>query len=228
MGKFFNYNVNTGLYNMSFDEKMLNDCITSEDKEPVLRLYGWSPACVSLGRNQRDTIDYEVCNQNNIDVVRRITGGRALLHDKELTYSFVCPVSFLQSGESVIKSYKEISQALIFGMNELGINVDFPEEKKIKTTANYCMSLSTGADLSYKSKKIIGSAQVRKSGYILQHGSILIDVDFNLIKKLFHESAKIHEITFVKEINSSLKIDDLIFYIKRGFEKKFNQTFVSL
>lgn len=213
---------------MAFDEKILNNSIENSEKEPILRLYSWNPACVSLGRNQKDTIDYEVCNQNNIDVVRRITGGRALLHDKELTYSFVCPVNFLQAGDSVINSYKEISQALIFGMRELGINVDFPEEKKVKTTANYCMSLSTGADLSYKGKKIIGSAQVRKSGYILQHGSILMDVDFNLIKKLFHESAKTHEITFLKEIDNCLEIADLIFYIKRGFEKKFNQTFISL
>lgn len=225
MGKFFDYTINSGSFNMSFDENILKDCIENNVKEPVLRLYGWSPACVSLGRNQKDTVDYDVCRDNDIDIVRRATGGRALLHDKELTYSFICPVNFLEVGESVIKSYKEISQALIYGMKELDINVNFPEEKKISTNANYCMSLSTGADLSYNGKKIIGSAQVRKSGYILQHGSILIDVDFDLIKKLFHEPAKTHEITFLKEIDLSIKIEDLICCVKKGFEKKFNQTF---
>lgn len=226
MGKFFDYTVNSGSFNMFFDEKILKDSIKNAESEPVLRLYGWSPACVSLGRNQKDTIDYEVCKAHNIDVVRRATGGRALLHNKELTYSFVCPVKFLEAKDSVILSYKEISGALILGMKELGINIDFPEEKKINTNASYCMSLSTGADLSYCGKKLIGSAQVRKSGYILQHGSILMDEDFELIKKLFHEPAKAHEITFLKEIDKDIKINDLIYCIKKGFEHQFNQNFI--
>ena len=226
MGKFITYSVNSGLYNMNFDNNILEESIKNGTKEPVLRFYGWSPACISLGRNQIDNIDYSVCKENNIDVVRRATGGRALLHDKELTYSFVCPVSFLDAKESVSLSYKEISGALVLGMKELGIDVGFPENKKIKTQPQYCMSLSTGADLSYKNKKIIGSAQVRKSGYILQHGAILIDVDFELIKKLFHENTFSHEITFLKEINCNISLEELIYGIKKGFESKFNQKFI--
>ena len=226
MGKFFNYKVNSGSYNMDFDEKILSCSIEKKSKEPVLRFYGWYPACVSLGRNQPDNVNYDFCNENNINVVRRITGGRALLHNMELTYSFVCPVSFLNVGESIIKSYKEISEALIFGFKEIDIDINFPQEKKVKTAANYCMSLSTGADLSYKNKKLIGSAQVRKSGYILQHGSILIDIDFDLIKKLFNESAKTQEITFLREIKEDIKMDDLVYCVKKGFEYKFNQKFV--
>ena len=226
MGKFFDYKVNTGAYNMAFDENILDECIKNKEKEPILRLYGWSPACISLGRNQKDNIDYSICKNYGLDVVRRATGGRALLHDKELTYSFVCPVDFLQVKDSVILSYKEISEALIFGMNKAGINIDFPEDKRVKTSAQYCMSLATGADLSYNGKKLIGSAQVRKSGYILQHGSILIDVNFDLIKKLFHEQINVDEITFLKEINYDLKLEELNSFIKAGFEQKFNQKFL--
>ena len=226
MGKFFDYKTNCGSFNMSFDEKILKDSINELSNEPVLRFYGWSPACISLGRNQKDSIDYDFCKKNNIDVVRRATGGRALFHDKELTYSFVCPVSFLDCGESVILSYKEISQALIIGMSEIGIKIDFPEEKKVKTNLNYCMSLSTGADLSYKGKKIIGSAQGRKNGYILQHGSVLIDLDMNIIKKLFHEPFNASEITFIKNIDNSIKLKDLVYCLKTGFENKFNQRFI--
>ena len=91
---------------------------------------------------------------------------------------------------------------------------------------NYCMSLSTGADLSYMGKKLIGSAQVRKSGYILQHGSILIDVDFEIIKKLFHESANTNEITFLREIKKEIEFSKLVSSVKLGFEQKFNQEFL--
>lgn len=229
MGIIVDYSVNTGSFNMDFDENILETCIEKKEKSPVLRLYGWSPACVSLGRNQKiDSVDQNLCNELGIDIVRRKTGGRALLHDKELTYSFVCPVDFLDCGESIIKSYKEISNALIVGLKELNINVSFPENKKVNSTPDYCMSLSTGADLSYNGKKIIGSAQVRKNNYILQHGSILIDLNKELIKKLFHEEIKSTEITFLKEIDSNIDLSILINSIKVGFEKQFNQKFNQL
>ncbi len=227
MGRFFDYAVNTGKYNMEFDEHLLNESISKSIKTPILRFYGWFPACVSLGRNQKDNIDYSFCKSEDIDVVRRITGGRALLHDNELTYSFVCPVDFLELGQSVISSYKEISKALILGMNKIGIDINFPVSKNVKSSPQYCMSLSTGADLSYNQKKIIGSAQVRKMGYILQHGSILIDVNFDLIKKLFHETANAGEITFLNEIDNSIKLEELIYALKLGFELNFNQKFVN-
>lgn len=226
MGKFFDYKVNTGSYNMAFDENILNESIKNNESEPILRFYGWNPACVSLGRNQKDIIDYSICKKFGLDVVRRATGGRALLHDKELTYSFVCPVDFLNVKDSVILSYKEISEALILGMKKIGIEINFPEDKKVKTSPQYCMSLATGADLSYKDKKLIGSAQVRKSGYILQHGSILIDLNLDLIQNLFNEKINIDEITSLKEINSNIKIEDLVYAVKKGFEHKFNQFFL--
>ena len=225
MGKFIDYSVNSGSYNMEFDEFLINESIKNSDKTPILRLYGWKPACVSLGRNQKDNIDYDLCKKLGLDVVRRATGGRALLHDKELTYSFVCPADFLENKDSVILSYKEISGALILGMKKFGIKVEFPENKRIKTDKNYCMSLATGADLSCNDKKLIGSAQMRKSGYILQHGSILIDVDFETIKKLFHEAVNPDEITFLREIKKEINFDELVSAIKFGFEKKFNQKF---
>ncbi len=226
MAKFVPYSVNSGKFNMEFDEKLLNFSIENKLKEPILRLYGWKPACVSLGRNQKtESIDLAFCKENNIDNVKRITGGRALFHDKEITYCFICPNEFLKAHDSVILSYKEISSALIKGMKKLEIDVDFPFQKNVKASAEYCMSLSTGADLSYNGKKIIGSAQVRKSGYILQHGSILIDIDFGRIKKLFQEQVNADEITFLNEINKNLTLQELIPAIKEGFEEEFNLCF---
>lgn len=104
------YEVKTGAENMQTDNDLLEYAIENHLKNPVFRLYGWSPACVSLGRNQKeDFLNYEFLKQKGIDIVRRLTGGRALLHDKELTYCYICPVEFHPLGRKVTESYKEIS-----------------------------------------------------------------------------------------------------------------------
>ncbi|MCM1338584.1 MAG: lipoate--protein ligase family protein [Muribaculaceae bacterium] len=205
------YSVNTGEYNMKEDEALLNNAISSHLESPILRLYGWAPACVSLGRNQDDKfLDKGFLNSKNIDVVRRLTGGRALLHDNEITYSIVCPVSYLKNGEHVVSSYMEISKFLTDRFQKAGICLTFGTEKPVKTGFDYCMLVSTGADLCYNGKKLIGSAQCRKNGYILQHGSILYDYDKNLLEEIFGEKVDSSEITTIKEINPALRKEDVI------------------
>lgn len=205
------YEVKTGAENMQTDNDLLEYAIENHLKEPVFRLYGWSPACVSLGRNQKeDFLNYEFLKQKGIDIVRRLTGGRALLHDKELTYSYICPVEFLRHGESVTESYKEISQFLIEKFAKIGIPLEFGTQKAVKTKFDYCMLISTGADLCYEGKKLIGSAQCRKNGYILQHGSILLDYDRELLEGIFRERVDASEITCLKEIKPEMTFEDLL------------------
>lgn len=209
--KIIPYETRTGKENMQIDSDLLDFAIKSELKKPIFRLYGWKPACVSLGRNQKDDfLDYELLKSKNIDVVRRLTGGRALLHDNEITYSFICSESFLQNGSHIVSSYKEISQILIDKFKKLGIDLDFGASKPIKTGFDYCMLISTGADLCYKEKKLIGSAQCRSHGYILQHGSILYDYDKNLLEEIFKEKVSTDEITSIKEINPKLSKEKII------------------
>lgn len=209
--KIIPYETRTGKENMQIDSDLLDFAIKNELKEPIFRLYGWEPACVSLGRNQKDDfLDYELLNSKNIDVVRRLTGGRALLHDNEITYSFICPESFLQNGSHIVSSYKEISQILIDKFKKRGIDLDFGASKPIKTGFDYCMLISTGADLCYKEKKLIGSAQCRSHGYILQHGSILYDYDKKLLEEIFKEKVSTDEITSIKEINPKLSKREII------------------
>lgn len=209
--KIIPYETSTGKENMQIDSDLLDFAIKNELKEPIFRLYGWEPACVSLGRNQKDDfLDYELLKSKNIDVVRRLTGGRALLHDNEITYSFICPESFLQNGSHIVSSYKEISQILIDKFKKLGIDLDFGASKPIKTGFDYCMLISTGADLCYKEKKLIGSAQCRSHGYILQHGSILYDYDKNLLEEIFKEKVSTDEITSIKKINPKLSKEEII------------------
>lgn len=226
MAIFYDYKIQTGENNMQIDSDLLDFAIKENLTQPILRLYGWSPACVSLGRNQPETnINKDLCKKLGIDLTRRLTGGRALLHDDELTYSFICPTEFLQNKDSVILSYKEISWALIEGMDELGITLEFPENKKAQSKFDYCMSISTGADLSYKNKKLIGSAQFRKQGYILQHGSILISYDKEKIESIFNEKVDENSITAISEIDKEIMIKEIAESIKSGFSKYFNLRF---
>lgn len=196
---------------MEIDAEILNSSIKNSEKSSIFRLYGWKPRCISLGRNQKDNfLNYEFLKSKNIDVVRRLTGGRALLHDMELTYSFVCPQGNLENGENVVKSYMEISQILINAFKKLDIDLTFGGGNSIHTKFDYCMLVSTGADLTYRGKKLIGSAQCRKNGYILQHGSILYDYDRELLEEIFHEKVDTSSITSIKKINPDIKLENII------------------
>ena len=209
--KYINYQVLTGQENMRIDSDLLDFAIENKLDYTIYRLYAWKPACVSLGRNQKDDfLDRSFLKENNIDVVRRLTGGRALLHADEITYSFICPTLYLKNGEHVVSSYKEISRILIGKFKTIGIDLDFGSNKPIKTGFDYCMLISTGADLCYHGKKLIGSAQCRKQGYILQHGSILYDYDKALLEKIFKEPVSTDEITSIKEINPKLTKEKII------------------
>ena len=211
MIKFIPYEVLTGKENMQKDSDLLDFAISEKLSYPIFRLYGWRPACISLGRNQQDSfIDKKFLKDTNIDVVKRLTGGRALLHDDEITYSFICPISYLNHGENVTKSYIEISQILIEKFAKLGIELDFGGSKPVNTKFDYCMLISTGADLCYSGKKLIGSAQCRKEGYILQHGSILYNYNRQLLEKIFHENVSTDAITSIKEINPKLSRQQVI------------------
>ena len=206
--KYLGFSVNSGSLNMEIDAQILENAISNSEKNILFRLYGWSPMCISLGRNQKgDFLTGE------IDAVRRLTGGRALLHDNEITYCCVAPADAIPNGQSVVDSYKYISGVLIDFFKTLGVELDFGENKRVSTHYDYCMLLSTGADVCYKGQKIIGSAQCRKNGYILQHGSILFGYDKSLLENLFHEEVK--GIVTVNEILPTLT--------KEEFVKKFEE-----
>lgn len=226
MAKLIEYKVYNGIKNMQIDSEILEESITNKVTEPIVRFYAWSPACVSLGRNQKEEhVNTEYCKTHNIDIVRRVTGGRGLLHDDEVTYSFVCPCDYLIGGESIIKSYKEISSAIIVGFKKLGIELDFGGKKKINNSFDYCMALSTGADLCYEDKKLIGSAQFRKQNYLLQHGSVLFSYKKDVVDAIFNETTPENTITCIKEINPDLTRLDIVNAMTMGFKEYFNLSY---
>lgn len=211
--EYIKFGTYTGSENMQIDSDLLDRAIEDQLTYPIFRLYAWSPRCISLGRNQKDTF----LNGVSEDVVRRLTGGRALLHDDEITYSYVSPVSIIPDGESISTSYKYISGILIDFFKTLGVELDFGGTPDLSMGKNkgsmkfdYCMLISTGADVCYQGRKIIGSAQYRKQGYILQHGSILFDYNKELLESLFHEEVTADSIVTVKEVLPNMTKEEFV------------------
>lgn len=203
--------VNSGEFNMDFDIKMLDYAIKHNIDYALVRFYQWYPMCISLGRHQKQDCYQEL----GIDVVKRVSGGRALLHDRELTYCFVSPIFH----ESIMESYKQISSGLIKGFKHLNIELDFAKNEN--KNVSYCMNISSGADVAYKNKKFIGSAQFRKQGYLLQHGSIPYSLDFDLIEKIFSQEVEKEHIVTLNEINPNLSTRQIIEALKQGFIEQF-------
>lgn len=213
---------------MDKDLQILDELI-NKNSSPTLRIYTWEPNAISLGYNQPESeINKDLCKNINIDIVKRPTGGRAVLHQGDITYSFVINSELLKNGNTVIASYKEISSSLIYALQELGVNdIKIASSKEAYTKSTACMAISTGADIIYKNKKIIGSAQFRRNNYILQHGSILVNQDFNFASKLLKvpESSFDDCINLKDIINKVPNYNELANAIIKGFEKNFNISF---
>jgi len=161
-----------GDYNMAVDESILNHCLKL--KRPTFRFYKWDPACLSLGYFQKvNEINLSKCKNRGIDVVRRPTGGRAVLHKNELTYSVIIPLEFLPG--KLIETYKILSEALTEGLKKVGLNaVLSPVQKKLNAESAACFDAASSYEIKINGQKVIGSAQTRKGQALLQHGSIPI------------------------------------------------------
>lgn len=169
---------NDSAMNMAIDEAIMSGVIAGSSL-PTIRFYDWEPATVSCGYNQdvSKEVDFEAVEKGNYGFVRRPTGGRLVLHEREVTYSVIAPIDG-RLGGSVLESYGVISKALARGMELLGVGVEF-EKGNLSThhqrqQANPCFTSSSRLELKYDNRKIVGSAQVRKNNVLLQHGSILL------------------------------------------------------
>ncbi len=151
--------------------------------EIVFSVYGWTGRTLSLGRNQRATGCYDPGRMRamGVDVVRRPTGGRALLHHREVTYSVTAP---LDQGDSLRDAYERINRILLSGLRQLGVqaSVADPEGPASFPTDIPCFATPARGELVSDGRKLVGSAQWRDGSSLLQHGSILIDNDQSLIQ----------------------------------------------
>jgi lipoate-protein ligase A len=155
---------------MAVDQALLDD--VAAGGHPALRLYRWVPPALSLGRFQPDAdVDVDACERLGVEVVRRPTGGRGLLHGADLTYA----VAMARPGGAaggVDAVYERIAGALIAGLQRVG--VDAAIARHDGPAGPVCFASQQGADLRVGERKLCGSAQVRRDGAVLQHGSILL------------------------------------------------------
>ena len=172
-----------GAANMALDEAILQ-ALADGVGHPTLRFYQWDPPCLSLGYNQPWTdVEESACARLGYDWVRRATGGRAILHCDELTYSVVVGASEPRVAGGIVESYRRLSRGLLTGLRILGADVFQTQEKK---TVNLqqgaaCFDTPSNYEITVGGKKLIGSAQVRRRGQILQHGSLPLMGDLDSI-----------------------------------------------
>ena len=236
--KFIDTGFNSGKFNMDYDMELVRNFSDS----PILRVYQWKPYCISLGANQDfNSIDQEKTSADGFDIVKRPTGGRAILHAEELTYSVVYPISIEKSPKQI---YREINLALknglinynsILGKIELEhTQPHFPSfYKDAKSTL--CFAVSAMNELNYEGKKVAGSAQRKIGNIILQHGSILCGsfhkriIDYlNLpVEKVEEIKNEIEQTTTELEtiLNEKISYTKLSQALKTGFENHFNIKF---
>jgi lipoate-protein ligase A len=176
-----------GAENMAIDEAIL--IAGGEGKAPpTIRFYGWEPPTLSIGYFQRAAreVDLERLKRRGLGFVRRPTGGRAVLHDQELTYSVIVAENVPGMPSSVIQSYRVISTGLLEGFRLLGLAAEMVslEGKSAQSgspDSAACFDSPSWYELVVEGRKVAGSAQTRQRGMILQHGSILLDLDVDLL-----------------------------------------------
>jgi lipoyl(octanoyl) transferase len=172
-----------GAENMALDEALLERARSAD--EAVFRVYTWAEPTLSFGRNQTavGTYDPARARDRGVTVVRRLTGGRALLHHREVTYSVTAP---LAAGVSLRESYVRINRLLVDGLRRLGVAVDVaaPRERSVAPSAAPCFERPATGELVVEGRKLVGSAQWRDEGAMLQHGSILIEDDQPLVSAI--------------------------------------------
>jgi len=172
-----------GAWNMALDESILEH-IGRGESIPTLRLYAWEPACLSLGHAQPFTdVDTARLKEHGWEVVRRATGGRAILHTDEITYSVIAPNDEPRVAGTVLESYNRLAQALLLAVQGLNLPVEVKEGKADNGgTANpVCFEVPSTYEITVDGKKLIGSAQARKKEGVLQHGSLPLTGDLTRI-----------------------------------------------
>lgn len=211
--------VRNGFWNMALDEAILEMAIVKKSPN-TLRFYKWKPSTASIGRNQslNNEINLDFAIERGFNVVRRIMGG-AVFHDetREITYSIVCPIRFLENmgAKRVIEQFEIITQGIIMGLAHYGLKT----EKDII----HCPAILL------EGKKFSGNAQVRKKGYILQHGTILLDFDPDLMYSVLKAPENIGKTRMVSSVRSKcigIKNyiqdyieEELINSLQRGFQQ---------
>jgi len=228
----------TGAWNMALDEAIM-DAAAEGAAPPTLRFYAWEPPCLSLGKRQPlDGIDLARCRADGIDVVRRATGGFAILHTDELTYSIATRPDDPRADGAILDAYRKLSQGLMAGLRLLGAT---PEMNPVvpggvHNASAACFEMPSAYEIVMGGQKLIGSAQVRPAGRILQHGSLPLTGDIaRLVPYLAYADEaeraalaghlRARATTISDALGRAVSIEEAAEAMARGFATALNLTF---
>lgn len=221
---------NSASLNMAIDEALFN-YVQKREGFSILRFYRWEKPTLSIGYHQkvREVANIDFLNKMKIDLVRRITGGKAVLHDDEVTYSFSSSTPFFIENKTVLESFYLISSALIEGLKNLGISAYLSSRRheNLYKTNLPCFSYPTGNEILVNGKKLIGSAQKRGRNSLLQHGSIPITMDIKILANATFSSPENlnGKITTLKELSCETDFFKISHALSDGFSRYFNCYF---
>lgn len=231
-----------GPLNMAVDEALLN-AVAEGRSPPTLRFFAWMPPCLSLGYAQPlSDVDVERLHARGWGVVRRPTGGRAILHTDELTYSVIAPMDEPRVLGGVIESYRRLSAGLLRGLEILGLHVQADKKTAApdlqpSTTLPVCFEVPSDYEITANGRKLLGSAQVRKRGVVLQHGALPLAGDIARICEAlrFETEAEREQVkarvrrratTAQAVLGREVSWDEAARAIRAGFAEALNLEFV--
>lgn len=234
--RFLDTGAGNGPFNMAADEVLARN---SSAQLPTLRLYKWNPFTVSLGFHQDwREIDADKCRRQGVEIVRRPSGGKAIYHAEEITYSVIIPSTSELYACRVTALYKKISSALLQGLHHFDKGLTLARRKRNKSEDEkeeieaVCFTTGAQYEIQYASKKVVGSAQRRFDHSILQHGSIMLGnehlniVSFlpgtsNMDGQRFRNYLNNHTISIENILKRKVTYDEIVPVLKRGFEQVF-------
>ena len=240
--RFLNTGAGTAAFNMAVDEA-ISDAVRNESTPPTIRVYTWQPSAVSIGYAQKldEEVDTGRCDQYGIDIVRRQTGGRTVLHAQELTYSVIAPDDHPAIGSSAYENYRKVSEALLIALEYIGI----PGELAVGPDATpegfqgACFSYAARFEVVVQARKIVGSAQRRARGIVLQHGSMLLGPGHKRLPLLLPHTQHEKRNTLIQDLDErtisvseilhrTVSHDEMAPLVKEGFESKLALTCLDL
>ena len=220
-----------GSWNMAVDEAMLL-AHSAGLTIPTLRLYRWSPPAVSIGLLQPiERISEEACRQLGFNIVRRPSGGGAVLHQHEITYAVVVDGRVCPEGSSVMATYRWLAKGLTAGLRKLGIEASLsnsndrncPSQHLI---ASFCFARTSAADLTVEGLKLGGSAQARRRHFLLQHGSIPIRLDTETIEQIFGLSGRKNFTCLEEVLEREVSLCEFVEALVAGFLEALGVSFI--
>jgi lipoate-protein ligase A len=236
--RFLNTGRADGMTNMAVDEAILKG-VGRGSSPPTVRVYAWDPPAVSTGYAQdvAREIDIAACLRRGVDVVRRPTGGRAVLHAGELTYAVVGLSGLAPLGSTIRETYRAIARALLEGLLELGIEGDLERvgtaaARRGRGASPPCFVSSGRFEIVVRGKKLVGSAQRRVGRAVLQHGSLLIDgthagladviaVDDEAARRRVRELLRAKTTDLCSILERPVSFDEIARALRTGFERSW-------